>query len=294
MPIFEAYSDESGFPSGRYQAIAVVSGSGADLAELRELLSECLARASWRELKFTRVRGDSSHSRCAMGFLEHTVEFARARRIRVDTLVWDMHDGRHAITGRDDVACLERMYYHVLTNMARRWRQEAWRFYPDEQSSVNFLEIRNYLNMTISRRPKRGQPSLLQLFRVERHAFRFKELEPTDSRKEPLIQLADLFAGMACFSRQDVPNCCKWLRTVKEGHLPLPLAEFPAETSPPPASKCCRYELIGHLHHLCRKHRLSVDLHRRGYLWTPRPTCAINFWHYKPQRPNDKAPLRRR
>ena len=113
MPIFEAYSDESGVPNQRYQAIGVVSGPDADLGELKESLQGCLDRAVPRELKFAGVRGDSRRSRCAGGFVELAVEFVRARRIRVDVLVWDLQDSRHAIPGRDDIACLERMYYHV-------------------------------------------------------------------------------------------------------------------------------------------------------------------------------------
>jgi len=176
MAAFEAYSDESGVPNQRYKAIAVVSGSRADLASLRGSLQSSLTQPGIRELKFAEVKGDRRRWACADEFVAHAVEFAGTGRIRLDVIVWDMQDSRHAIRGRDDIACLERMYYHVLINMARRWGREAWRFFPDEQSAVDFWEMQNYLNMTTARRGRRGQPALLKRLQQERRAFRFNVL----------------------------------------------------------------------------------------------------------------------
>ena len=116
------------------------------------------------------------------------------------------------------------------------------------------------------------------------------QVSSSNSKEEPLIQLADLFAGIGRFSRETSQTCLRWLEAEgRKNQLPLLEPILEVETN---RAEQNRFKLIGNLHSLCKQRRLGVSLSYRGYLWTPRPGNPINFWHYQPQHENDRAPVR--
>jgi len=290
---FQAYGDESGFHTQRYQSVAVVSGAGDDVRPLRDELAQHLSSNQLTELKFAAIKGDSRRTACARAFLQTAVDFASMGRLRVDVLTWDIKDSRHRIQGRDDIACLERMYYHVLEKAARRWGQLEWEFHPDHRSGVDFDEIGRYLSLTSAHRQSRRRPRLLSLFHETRKTFEFSLVRPVMSHQEPLVQLADVFAGLACFSIREGTECLRWLAQRSEENAPLPLDGLDSATATVSRSSLPRYELIAQLRQLGRRHRLGISFAEKRRLWTPRPTRPISFWHYEPQSELDRAPLRR-
>ncbi len=292
--VFSVYSDESGTFHCRYQTIALVSGQEAMLSQLRKLLKSALNRYGVDEVKFNEIGSHSPKVKAAREFLHHAVrKFARQVKMRIDVLVWDTQDSRHAIQGRNDLANLEHMYYKVLTYTARRWNQTEWNFYPDKNSQIHWGEIANFLNRTRLEHPK---SNLLTLFKSEEEnqLFQFRSVEPSDSLQEPLIQLADLFAGMARFTREEGEQCIQWLESWGNKNQPLlpNLLCGKDELDETSKAKQNRFQLVGEFHDLCKQHKLGVSLRDKKYLWTPNPTNPINFWNYEPQNKYDKAPIR--
>lgn len=291
---FAAYSDESGIFNHRYQAIAVVSGRGMILTPLSAKLQSILSKNEINEVKFALIRTHRPIIEAARQFVQCVVkEFASRLMIRVDILVWDTQDSRHAIQGRNNIANLERMYYKVLTHAARQWNQAEWNFYPDKNSQIHWNEIADFLNRT---RLAQHEANSLSLFANEQldQSLEFGNVEPLDSLQEPLIQLADLLAGMARFIREEGKQCVQWLDSWGNKDQPaLPNFLYGEDAADETIrTKQNRFQLVGEFNALCKRYRLGVSLREKKYLRTPDPTNPINFWNYEPQHEYDKAPIR--
>lgn len=293
---FAVYSDESGTFDHRYQSIALLSGLESELKELHNVLQEIIQRKNIKELKFSEITGYSSpRAGAAQLFIKSAVkDFASCRRIRVDILTWDTQDSRHNVPNRDDVLNLEEMYYKALKNVAVRWNQNQWHFYPDSNSQVDWNAIVYYLNRTKLRRSKRSQHVLLDLLIDEKQIY-FTEIQQLDSVSEPLIQLADLFAGMARFTGEEGVQCVQWLSSCVD-RKQLRMKRFNRESVKGKSERIkeCIFRLVGELNQTCKNYRMYVSLEKKKRLWTQNPNNPINFWNYEPQGDYDKAPVKNR
>jgi len=279
--LFSAYSDESGIYDERYQAIGVVSGPDTELAQLRTRLKDILGEEGVNELKFLNItRSQSKRTKAARRFLTYTVkEFASQVKLRIDVIIWDDQNFPKAQT-EERASRLEDMYHRVLTYIGRQWNQISWNFYPDENSQIQWEQIVSFLNRTRLNRPK---PRLLRLFENQEadQIFKFSKVKQLSSFGEPLIQLADLFAGMGRFSRGEGEQCVQWLDSWgNKAQLRLP--EFfnsrdrESETS---RTKRARFELVGKFDNICKRYKMGVSLRTNKCLWTYNPSHPINFWN---------------
>ena len=285
---YAVYSDESGCFNEQYQAIGTVSGEKNRLSKLQTTLRNVLDDKGVTEVKFNEVGTHRPKIEAAQAFIEYGVDFAKREMIRIDVLVWDTRNSRHSVQKRDNIANLERMYYKVLRHISEQWNQRNWEFYPDEQSSFNWEEIISYLDKT--QLPRR-RPNILTLLEEERCYINFTTLKQMESHKEPIIQLSDLFAGMARFTREKGKQCVDWLCSQKRNGQLL-LLDYEVGVDESSRRGHSRFALVGKLDNLCKKCRLGVSLNKRKYLWTPSGRRPINFWNYEPQHQDDKAPTK--
>lgn len=283
--IFAAYSDESFHE--QYQAIGVVSGKKILLSNLREKLQNILNDRNIKELKFSKLGTRFPKVEAAKKSMDLGIEFCKKNLIRIDILIWDLKDSRHSIPNMDTIANLAYMYYKILRCISEQWNHRYWEFYPDEQSSIEWYKIANYLNRTIIHRRK---PHFLTLFEQDKHRIKFIRLNQLKSHEEPLIQLADLFAGIACFSRKKSDEC--WIEYNKRKKQQSLFREETEMRSKLSGTDLNRFKLIFRIYKICKKFNLNVSLKRKKYLWTPDPSYPINFWHYEPQHERDKAPIK--
>lgn len=291
---FAAYSDESGTFNRRYQAIGIVSGPLVVLSKISEILRGILDDCGIDEVKFSEIKTHSPKVTAAQKFARCVLKgYAGHGSLRIDVLLWDTQDSRHRIQGRDNIANLERMYHKVLTHVGRQWNQIEWKLYPDINSQIDWNKIAGFLSRT---RLYRAKPNLLTLFEDEEsiRAFQFNEIEPKESSEEPLIQLADLFAGLVRFSREEGEQCVQWLDSCQARNQPA-LPGFKDEEEPSDETtltKLNRFKLVGEVDNLCKRRKMRVSLRTRNYLWTPDSKYPIDFWHYEPQHQYDKAPVK--
>lgn len=279
--LFSAYSDESGIYGERCQAIAVVSGQNIALSQLGTILKNILSNENIKESKFVNIRRSKSKAtKAAMRFLKCIVkEFASQRRLRIDVIVWDDRNFPDTET-KERMSRLEDMYHRVLTHIGRQWNQISWNFYPDENSQIQWNQIVSFLNRTRLSRPK---PRLLRLFENQEtdQLFKFSNVKQLSSFNEPIVQLADLFAGMGRFSREEGEQCIQWLNSWGN-KAQLRLSEFfnfagsESETS---RTKRARFELIGKFDNICKRYKMGVSLRTNKCLWTYNPNHPINFWN---------------
>ncbi len=210
--------------------------------------------------------------------------------LRCDVVIWDTTDSRHAIVRRDDIANYGRMFFHLhRALMSRRGPDARWHLRPDELITIDWATIRDCLNSDGTWK-QHSHAALGEEYRwIVPMVRTFKEV---DSAATPLVQLADLFAGMATYTRMS-QNVIRTLLTENEDQGDL----FPATppTGPGPTTKDRgRFRVVSHFYRRAKEARLGVSLNRRGYLRTLNPGKPINFWHYEPQHPGDKAPTKDR
>ena len=294
--MFEAYCDASGIFAERFQSIGIISGNTANLERLRNELTSILESNDIKEIKFVGIkRQDSKKDRTAQQFIFRTInEFIALGLTRVDVLTWDTTDSRHSTPGRNDSENLGILYYHLLCNLTKRYPRAYWNVIVDKDEKVNFDTLRDCINNKMLQPPIAPSLELIVSSRQIEALETVKDIREAESDEEPLVQLADLFAGMARFSREKGIECCNWLAIYGNPEQP-PFPDLLAQLGIQDYGKSdeCRFKLIGELCRVCKKHRLGVNINKRKYLWTPDPTSPINFWPYEPQSEYDKAPVKR-
>jgi len=297
-PIFTVYCDASGIFDRRYQSIGAVSGEIGSSLELRKMLESILSENRMDEIKFADVtRYNSKEFQTAQRFItDAIVNFARHHIVRVDVLTWDTTNSRHSTPGRDDIENLGRLYYHLLCNVTKRWSEAYWHIIIDKNERVDFDTLKECINSSIVHSPTVQMPEIVVSIRQIEELETVKRIQEIESHKEPLVQLADIFAGMSRFSNEKGDECCNWLaRYGNRNQYPLP--DFYSEEDDLDEyakSDECRFQLIGELCKVCGKYRLGVNLHERKRLWTPNPANPVNFWIYEPQGDYDRAPIKDR
>jgi hypothetical protein len=280
--IFEAYSDESGTnPDDKYTSISVVSGEDEALNGLRDRLGETLRDKNVGEVKFSEItRWGWPVTEAGVDFLECVVnDFAMYNRVRIDTITVDngcvSGGGYDSGSGPD----LEGTYCLVLPSVGRRWGCTKLGFYPDEHPGVNWSGVASRLNMTGMLTAEGNREAFVD-GTDEDAQFALSKLEELDSAGEPLIQLADEFAGIAHFLHEDNGGWAEWLAR-GDGRQGILMPSTARDEGNIKSSTECRYRLIGRLYHLCRRHGLYVSLGSGKHLRTWRPQSPINFWDYR-------------
>jgi hypothetical protein len=294
--IFEAYCDASGIFAERFQSIGIISGNTVNLERLRNALRNILESNHIEEIRFAAVKRQSSkEDRTARQFILGTIdEFIAFGLTRVDVLSWDTTDSRHSVPGRDDSENLGRLYYHLLCSVTKRWPRAYWNVILDKNERVRPGTLRDCINNKMLQSPGAPSLELIVSTRQIESLDTIRDIRESESEEEPLVQLADLFAGMARFSHEKGAECCSWLASYGNPEQP-PLPHLLPHVSVQDYGKSdeTRFKLIGELCRVCKKHRLGVSINKRKYLWTPDPTSPMNFWPYEPQGQYDKAPVER-
>ena len=214
-----------------------------------------------------------------------------SKELRIDAVIWDTHDSRHDVPNRDDLENYARLFFHLLRNLiGRREEGSHWHLRPDIQGSIDWDTIhdclgsngtwnRNSLQILLGNDFDCIPPEIMSLCQV-------------DSTEAPFVQLADVFAGMAAYTRKN-PEIVWSLLAKPEGQYELGFTRTDIPVGVEPTDKDRgRFSVISYLYQRCKRERLGVSLRTKGYLWTYRPENPINFWHYEPQHLWDKAPSR--
>lgn len=282
-----AFADESNWNKGRYRSIALVSASVTD------------ARAFHKDLKVLREYHGKSEFKWKSTKQDHGVAladffFQRHDRMRVDVLIWDTDDSRHKdVYGRDDKANFARMYYHLLHNvMKRRWTGgERWLICPDVQKEVDWLTLEQCLGW-------KSWAAEEQLFAQTdemqglHEFYNIHEIRPVCSKEFVLVQLADLFAGLAVFSHASFEKYLQWKEEHDDTPSFLQFQDCGMVLEKISNSDKERLPILHHVRQEAGLRNLSVSLESSSGLCTKSPKNPLNFWKYTPQRPSDKAPVK--
>jgi hypothetical protein len=114
-----AYADETSYNVGRYRGIALISLNASDLSGLSEELNQIITQSNISEFKWVDLTS-ARHRFAAQKMFDFSIQSTLNKLIRIDVLTWDTEDKRHKIQGRDDIANLQRMYYHLFKNVMHK------------------------------------------------------------------------------------------------------------------------------------------------------------------------------
>lgn len=286
------FADESNWNTGRFRSLGLVTTPIQKLGALNEQLKELIQQSGITEFKWRYLTG-ARERLVAQKLCKFVVEQGCEGILRVDVLIWDTRDRRHAVKGRDDIANLQRMYYHLFRNVLKlRWPDNPiWRLHPDEHTNIDWITIQNFLEVT-SKRREFNFSLYSDAFLRPKQDFDILDIQPVNSREHPLLQVADLFAGIAVFSHDKFDEYQQWLRN-KSNQLALPELELQNSADLSSRSTRERFEVLYQLVELCKAQSLQLSLKSHRGLRTMNPKRPINFWLYEPQHPRDKAPTRK-
>jgi uncharacterized protein DUF3800 len=288
---FYIFSDESGQDgSNRYGSLATVSGSSVNTEALNKELNKILSSYNKKEIKFKKVKNQNSKS-IASQFIDKSFEYIKRGKIKVHVLVWDKQDSRHSIQDRCDIENLKRMYYKILKNVKTDWNTEVdWRFYPDEFTAIEWREdIVKYLENTPLNKVMAEHPTLFKTFYIP-HFAKYTVVKELESDKYPILQLADLYAGIVRTSRTEI-SFYHWFK--EQDYTKPNLFNIEVKTSISNSMRP-KYEVMKYFKEKSGIHRLGINLSKHQYFTTFNRRNNICIMHYEPQHELDKAPTRKK
>lgn len=119
--------------------------------------------------------------------------------------------------------------------------------------------------------------------------FQLHGIEPVSSAEAPLVQVADLFLGLAIYSREQHAKLEQWQGSKVQNALFDVKGAPDASLSGADQQRC---QLLHEFDGYCKARKLGVSLKSSKMLKTMNPKNPINFWWWESQHENDKAPLR--
>ncbi len=287
-----AFADEKGYNTGRYRGISLVSIECGYVDSCRKELNRLLCESDVREFKWEKL-GSARERFAAMKLLDFAIEKINNRIMRIDTLTWDTEDKRHKVKGRDDIANLQRMYYRLFKDvLCNKWPDGSiWFLYPDENTALEWNKVRDFLNYASSKTEIRRDLLTHGKFILRlKQEFRIEDIKPCKSHEEPLVQLADLFAGLAVYSRTSYDRYEIWqTKNSKQGRLFTDEKGSNIKLSKSDQERCC---VLDAFDKKCKNHKFGVSLKTDRGLKTFDHSKPINFWWYEPQHEADKAPCK--
>ncbi len=285
------FRDESGWDSdNQYGSLAKVSGTYVHTLELHNALLGILNQHSKKEIKFKDIHNHKT-KQIANEFLNTSFEFLNASKIKIHVIVWDKHDSRHKVQNRCDVENLKRMYYHNMKSLLKSWNTETnWHFYPDEFTAIDWQnDVVKYIENTRLYPDNDIQQKLFEVFENVKFPT-IKGVKELDSKEFPIIQLADLYAGLVRTSRMESENFNKWCCKQNEKLQPSLFEEnIEVEIS---NSLRPKFELMHEFREKSKTYKLGVNFSKSNYFTTFHDKRNLSIWHYEPQSEYDKAPIK--
>lgn len=282
-----AYSDESSYNDNRYRSIGMVSLKSQILVDCHKKLEDILKDSSLKEFKWNKLK-DARMRHGAIKLIDFALENMSKGNMRIDILTWDTQDVRHAVQGRDDSSNLVRMYYHLLRwVLTEKWGDKTkWAIHPDEHSSINWPEIEEFLG---HKSVSSGDSDLFRDIDYLREHFEIIIMHECQSIEYPIIQIADLFAGMGQHSWNDFSTYNVWKRGNSEQ---MCFDEILGEAKISNRKKE-QWSCIDYLKKKCNECIWGVSLtSSKGFRTRNHLIGPLNYWLYVPQHESDRAPIK--
>lgn len=283
---YVVYLDESYTSDSRFTSIAACSIPVEKWRDAVEEIQKAIESSGIKEFKWQKMK-NAKYRFAAIKIIDLVLGKFISQEMRLDILISDNHDTRNSVMNRDNTANFERMFYHLLANsMKRRGTGSIWGVYPDQRSGIDWETARDCLN---NKGKQFENQKELPVFELSKNpGFEIRKFREANSEEKPLVQVADLFAGLAVFSILKFQQFSQW---DQENNQTADMFGIPNSFSYSGAD-VVRFEVLRYFYQHCKAKSLGVSLRSEGGLKTPYPNNPINFWRYAPQSAYDKAPTR--
>lgn len=268
-PTHVAYSDEAYYLNSGYGSISMISLKVEDLDNLNQKIKNCLESSGVKEFKWEST-GSAKYRFCAKKMIDIVFEFAKQKKIRIDTIIWNSNK-RKEFLPEGDLVILGKMYYHLYKNvLTKRWPKSNWKLYPDKQTAIDWNEISKILkNVSSELIIKNDSGGKLQI--SEKSRYQIIELSEIDSKESCLCQITDLFSGLAAYYHLESHNC----------NL-SPYQNLLDRSNRNASNKDLeRYGIIEHLKQKSKKSSMEIIFDSLKGLRTHNPNNSINFWQFE-------------
>lgn len=282
------YCDESHWNRGQYRTIGLITAETKTAADLETSVEQILSCKGTKEFAWKDLRTADKFS-LAKELCNLALEKLHNRQKRIDVLIWDTMDSRHTVRHRDDTENLARMYYHLMSDVTeKRWPSGSiWEICPDERTDMDWQTLEDCLQYPSKKTRRSGQ------FRIDPKAVTRPSVisvNQVTSSARPLVQVADLFAGLAAFSWNSRDAYGRW-QLQESGQMNLFGDNEPTSLSPGDTYKARTLQFLDDIN---RNMRLGIRYSPNDGLKSSAPIKPLNFWFYRPQSPEDKAPQKHR
>lgn len=253
-------------------------------SEINDVLNEILTKYNINPQKFKWNKFNSMDKVNALEeFLEYLFKLMFGNLVFIHTIIWNIHDSRHEIVGRDDNKNLSLMYYKLIKNFAedKLKNGDALTIFPDRNNSIDWNLIEEIL-------PNDGVYNTKKLSFCT-VCFSKVLIEESNTSENSLIQIADIFAGMARTSYEDYDKYEKWLNRHQQSLFPnenLNDVEFSVKDKH-------RFKIYEFVDKHAKRKSWSVSFKTNKGFCTYDKSKPLNFWFYRPQHDDDKAPLKK-
>lgn len=288
---FIIFTDESYITDSRFPTISSLSLPLKHYELFNNKLEEILKETGVKEFKWEELRKNKYYF-CAEKIIKLVMDNIFKYDLRLDTITWDNYDSRHTVKNRDDHANFERMFYQLLkAAMNRRPKNAIWHIRPDQRNGIDWQTIHKCLHYTGEK--KDLEYTLFGSY-IQKN-FSIKSFKEKESHEEILIQIPDLFSGMASYIRLNFDRYEIWEKYKEPPQLSL----FGSEDNKNQEDEIkfskkenSSYELIYNFNNICKAMSMGVSLKKTRGFKTFQPNRKINFWPYSPIGDYDKAPTK--
>lgn len=277
MKDYYIFTDESNFNKGQYRSVGaiVINEKCLDVidAQLKYILHQYNID-NITSFKWAKIKSDNKFN-ALKDFLIFLFPFLEKRLVTIHTLTWNTYDNRHKVEHRDDTENLSIMYYNLIKDITSKKlvSQESLKIYPDQNNSMDW----EFLQMLL--RNNSTKYDYNNNYIIDSHEIYIKE---SSTEKHNLIQIADIFAGIARTSYEDYNDY-----------------EFynPQQTRLVPLKKISRrqkyrFEIYKIIKKWGEEHKYQISINKKRGFNSFNQDAPINFWFYIPQRLDDKAPTK--
>ena len=252
--------------------------------EVDNKLNEILEKYKIKTKKFKWNQFNSMDKVNALKeFLQYLFKLMFDNIVHIHTIIWDIKDSRHEILKRDDKKNLSLMYYKLIKNFAqdKLKNDDCLTIYLDRNNSIDWELIEDIL-------PNDGIYNTKELSFCTVGFFKVF-IEESNTDENALIQIADIFAGLARTSYEDYGKYEKWLNQPQQSLFPdekLNEVELSVKDKH-------RFKIYKFIDNYCKRKSWKVSLKtNKGFSTFKDNSKPLNFWFYRPQCEEDKAPLK--
>lgn len=265
MAEYTIYSDDGGNGDDRFHALSLVAVPTHEVAELTIQLADLVHSTGTSCTEWKKVGKQVKYTQACKALLNTTTALVTQYGVRFQTVLWDMHDARHAVQYRDDQGNKEYMYRIALVDLVKRHSITDVTWHPDTDPVMDLDRIASEVMNRIQFGPS------------------FSTISQSSPEESPFLQLADLSAGLWRNYYEKLDTGREWFHAGQPVGCPT-CSWSRRETE--------QYDLLLWYVATLQKggttfQRLNGRLKTRAFGERP-----INVWPYMPQHSADRAPRR--